>query len=368
MAYPQRHPAGLPIGRAEGGNTMRPIWLVAYCVVAAAAAGCATSERSTRDSLAGKWKDPGEFMGVRDQPPDASPERACPPGETRVVEIREADPAVDKAHHDQMRRLLIDSVAVPNTTVLLGPNVVLDFADASDDDIPLSFASCVTLMSVSGFPRDRPTTAKDVAASVPKTTSAPAVAAALAPPSALESARTPHSLGPLLKFGPTRRRFESLEDLFSNDYEKVFLEVRTIAGSDANDNVRICGFRLYGPSFGQQRTDEVGIQISRSLNVEISNMEIAGWGGKGIEVIDDPGQGPGQEPSTNHAGERIGRPEQVRVFNNYIHHNQHPRTFSDDHTAGYGVETNHGAWAQIYENVFDSNRHAIAAAGDAGGY
>ena len=82
-----------------------------------------------------------------------------------------------------------------------------------------------------------------------------------------------------------------------------------------------------------------------------------------------PEQGPGQEPPNNRPGERIGRPEQVRIFGNYIHHNQHPRTTGfDNHAAGYGVDVHHGAWAQIYENVFDFNRHAIAAAGDTGGY
>jgi hypothetical protein len=171
------------------------------------------------------------------------------------------------------------------------------------------------------------------------------------------SARTPSSLGPLLRFGPHR-----------SDAEKVFLSIDCIPDVPPNDHVRISGFRLYGPSFGQQSTDEIGIHIIRCLDIEVSNMEIAGWGGQGVAVLDDPEDGPGQEPPNNRPGERIGRPEQVRVFGNYIHHNQHPRTTFDSHTGGYGVETNHGAWAQITENLFDFNRHAIAAAGNAGGY
>jgi hypothetical protein len=308
-------------------------------------------------------------MGARDQP-QVAPEGACPTSGRRVIEIREADPAVDKAHHDQMRSCLIDAVAVPNTTVLLGPNVVLAFSDAPDTDIPLSFASCVTLMSVSSFPPVAfPTSSCDEPTIVRKPSPPPAGAAELQTRFAPQSARTPHSLGPLLKFGPTRKRIKSPKDIFfPPDYEKVFLDVRTIGGFAANDNVRISGFRLHGPSFGQQHTDEIGILITRSLNVEVSNMEIAGWGGQGIQVVDDPADGPGQESPNNREGERIGRPEQVRIFNNYIHHNQHPRTAFNSHTAGYGVETNHGSWAQIYENVFDFNRHAIAAAGDAGGY
>src|SRR5687768_9436916 len=152
---------------------MRPTWLVACCVVAAAANSCTTFEGSTRDTIAGKWKIPDEFMGVRDQPPEAP----CPPGERRVVEIREADPHVDKVHHDLMRKRLVEAVLVPNTTVLLGPNVVLDFSDAPEDQLPISIRSCVTLMSVSSFPPDRPSTVSDVAASAPGATPATAAAA-----------------------------------------------------------------------------------------------------------------------------------------------------------------------------------------------
>jgi hypothetical protein len=269
--------------------------------------------------------------------------RFCPPDSARIIEIQEADPRVDKQHHDDMRNLLVKSVGQPNTTILLGPNVVLDFSDASNDDIPLSFNSCVTLMSVSGF---GPETRRRLALGLP-----------------LPSARTPHSLGPLLKFGPHR-----------SDKEKVFFEIRSIEGFPPNDNVRISGFRLYGPSFDQQDVDDIGIQVNRSEKVEISNMEIAGWGGQGILVVDEgdddhqPPDGPGQEPPTNEPGERIGPNSHIRVFRNYIHHNQHPRDTFHDHTAGYGVEISSGAWGEVFENLFDFNRHAIAAEGDTGGY
>ena len=258
-----------------------------------------------------------------------APSGAClqdPP--PHFVEIRKADPTVNKQHHDLMRKLLIDSVAIPNTTILLGPSVVLNFTDADDKDIPLSFGPCVTLTSTRTFP-----------------------------PNAVQSARKPHSLGPILKFGPHR-----------SNAEKVFLSINCPATFQPNDHVRISGFRILGPSFGQQSVDDIGIQIVRCLDIEISNMEIAGWGGQAIQVLDDPEQGPGQEPPNNFPGERIGRPEQIRVFQNYIHHNQHPRTTFNNHTAGYGVDVHHGAWAQVHENVFDFNRHAIAAAGDTGGY
>jgi hypothetical protein len=227
-----------------------------------------------------------------------------------------------------MRWWLTESVAVPNTTIRLGPNVVLDFTDASDDVLPLSFGPGVTLTSVSGFPSVTVRPSRDNIAGAMETE---------------RSGRTPHSLGPLLKFGPHR-----------SDEERIFLEVRCVPGFQLNDGVRISGFRLHGPSFDQQSTDDIGIHIDRCVDVEVSNMEIAGWGGKGIHVLD------------RESDPRIDRPDQIRIFGNYIHHNQHP--VEDGHAAGYGVEVNHGAWAQIYENVFDFNRHAIAAAGDAGGY
>lgn len=261
------------------------------------------------------------------QPPPA--QRFCPKDPApSIVEIREADPEKDRRQHERMLRLLIQKARTPNTTILLGPDVVLDFSKAT---LPIEFGACVTLGSTSAFGPD-----------------------ALSTP-----ARTPRSPGPLLRFGPHR-----------NDDDKVFLSIH--CASETNDHVRISGFRLFGPSFGQQSTDEIGIHIFRCLDIEISNMEIAGWGGKGIHVVDDdagPAEGPGQVPPQNRPGERIGRADQIRIFRNYIHHNQHPRegVFAG-HAAGYGVEVNHGAWAQVYENLFDFNRHALAAAGDTGGY
>jgi hypothetical protein len=51
-----------------------------------------------------------------------------------VVEIREADPAIDKIHHDRMRDLFITKAYQPDTTILLGPNVVLDFSELGARD------------------------------------------------------------------------------------------------------------------------------------------------------------------------------------------------------------------------------------------
>jgi hypothetical protein len=68
-----------------------------------------------------------------------------------------------------------------------------------------------------------------------------------------------------------------------------------------------------------------------------------------------------QTANTDSVG-RITSPHQVRLVGNYILHNQQPQRL------GYGVDVGAGAWAQISHSVFDQNRHAIAANGNAGGY
>jgi len=309
---------------------------------------------------------PPDDAGVSASAPGQPARRLCPPSPApRVVEIREANPQVNKQHHDAMRDLLVRSVSVANTTVLLGPDVVLDFSDARNDDLPLSFGPCVTLTSTTNF---RPVLDPSPAGRAGRSARRGARGRADAPVGAgitnvgqRPPARTPSSLGPLLKFGPHR-----------GGGETIFLSIECRATHQPNDNVRISGFRLHGPSFGHQTVEDIGVFIFRCLNIEVSNMEIAGWGGQGVHVGDDfeqdQGRGPGQEQPDNHEGERIGRPEQIRIFNNYIHHNQRPRGILDNHAAGYGVAVHHGAWAQVYQNVFDFNRHAIAAAGDTGGY
>ena len=180
------------------------------------------------------------------------------------------------------------------------------------------------------------------------------------------SARTPSSPGPLLRFGKHGRNVAA-----------SFLSIRCDAEDETpSDHVRISGFRVQGPSLGQQTVDQFGILNFRCLDLEISNMEVFGWGGAAIRILDDGGHGPGQESPLNRPGDRIGRPEQVRIIGNYLHHNQHESSEENDgdsnpftqHAGGYGVDVHHGAWALIAENLFDFNRHAIAASGHAGGY
>jgi hypothetical protein len=62
---------------------------------------------------------------------------------------------------------------------------------------------------------------------------------------------------------------------------QTFLEIKCSPNNAANDGARISGFHLFGPTFGAQSIDQVGIHIIRCVDIEISNMEIAGWGKQG---------------------------------------------------------------------------------------
>lgn len=313
-----------------------------------------------------------------ERPPPASP-RFCPTDpQPSLVEIRKADPTADRNFHNSQRQRFVEAVGRPNTIVLLGPDVVLDFSDAPAEMLPVFFAACVTLKSVDSFV-DRPVAEGALA----RLTSESSAVGSLPAPG---PGRTPHSLGPLLRFGK-----HSAKD------EPVFLSIDCPAAEPGheheptNDYVTISGVRIEGPSLGQQTDDNFGIWIHRCIETEISNNEIFGWGGAGVRVFDDDRgeEGPGQEPGSNYPRERIGRPNQERIIGNYFHHNQHASEdesvdcdFSWDwlglkwvgcelfkqHAAGYGAEVHHGAWALIDSNLFDMNRHAIAASGKMGGY
>ncbi len=161
-----------------------------------------------------------------------------------------------------------------------------------------------------------------------------------------------------MRFGPTRKGVRNFFSLRS------FPDEGTAIGNRA-DHVRISGFRIYGPSFGQQSTSEVGIHIARSVDIEIANMEIAGWAEQGVG-IDDEDNGPDQPPGANGPGNRIRQPDDIRIHDSYIHHNQHPNI--DGHAGGYGVAAGIGAWMRVSHNVFDDNRHSVEASGESGGY
>jgi hypothetical protein len=302
-----------------------------------------------------------------------------------------------------MRTLFVQAAAGPDTTILLGPKVVLDFSGAADAESTIEIGRCVTIRSfVPSYrvpvgpvaeapepaaatelapPRRRTGAAANVRVRAEFMASANVDGLTMAPPEVPVTPATPVSgrssttPGPLLKFGPHRA--------VGN---RNFLRVAcSPSDPEPHDHVRIEGFRLLGPSLGYQEHSDTGILISGCVDVEVSNMEIAGWGAVGVRVQDganedytppllaEPWQlrklpGACREPPYNGPNGRIGTPSAVRIFDNFIHHNQHPRTLLEGGAAGYGVAVYQGAWARIYQNLFSDNRHAIAGSGNMGGY
>jgi len=288
-----------------------------------------------------------------------------------------------------------EAVQRENVTVRIGPDVELDFTDLREEvGLPIRPARCVTIRSVAGFladpqepedpeepeepegpPRppiltegpDRvehrpPPPAPDenggVAAPLDEEDleeAGEAIAPELTPSVEDRLGRSRTSLGPVVRYGgdaddPERVQFFKLTCLDEDRQERW------------GDGVRMAGFRLFGPDFGQAEVGHQGINICGCRDVGISHMEIAGWGGAGVYITDDEPEG-----DFCRAG-RIDEPEQVRITHNHFHHHQLPRGVFDSHAGGYGIDVQDGAWALIARNVFDWNRHAIAASGDAGGY
>ncbi|SPW32413.1 Attaching and effacing protein [Edwardsiella tarda] len=106
-------------------------------------------------------------------------------------------------------------------------------------------------------------------------------------------------------------------------------------------DTRMTGLRYIGPYSGTTTNNTtIGIQtVPGSRNIEVDNMELAGWPWAAVSV----------RTATN-----------VRVHSNYIHDNIKSNW-------GYGVVTQNGnAEAEIMCNIFDSNRHAIAGNGQSG--
>lgn len=313
--------------------------------------------------------------------------------------IRQADfPIGNPEQYRAALRRFIAAAGTPYALVILDPNLDIDFSSLPSiengvPNFPVQLARCVRLTSIARLdalrdvdvaappaetvvrdpppaqPRKRHTRVGAEANLPSATATDPKPERVPAPPNTLQwnaswadrliEARSASSLGPVLRYGPSR-----------SDHHGPFLNVN--CRWEARDNVRISGFRLFGPSFEQQSTSERGIQIYRCFNVEVSNMEIAGWGFAGVDVEDQQGEDrlsyfePLEPKGTKvEVWGRIRAFRDVRVFNSYIHHNQHPE---DDGAAGYGVVIGPGAWAHFYENVFDSNRHAVSAGSHSGGY
>jgi hypothetical protein len=321
------HGAGTAARRAAAPVETRPMtalmrlmpWavgLACLAVVTAAHALCTEGkivscsiggQAGTKECLGGHWG-PCEIAPEPDPDPPPPPP---PPPIGSFVRITDNSP--------ESINLFIRAVGTPNTLVLLAHDLDLDLTGY--ENIPI--VTGVTLTS------EAP----------PLGHAPPTIAAAPGPGFPLPDytvARDAHHLGPRVY---TRSRPLPL-----------FL-VRCNGVDIFGDNVRIVGFRLQGPHFETEEGDdnlERGLMIDSCTGIEIANMELAGWSGQAIYVQDE-----------DHL-QRISHPDDVNIHDNFFHHNQHKGG------NGYGVAVQHGAYARIERNVFDFNRHAIAASGDAG--
>jgi hypothetical protein len=330
----------------------------------------------------GKWSGCQAAHGTGGTGGTNPPPALCPTNRT-VVELSGVG---DQQERDRQRACFVKSVQPPNTNTIvrLGPEVDFDFSavhdhrSGQDKDTelfiyPIQLGACVTIESTSKLSGAVPcpetlTPRADGTVSTAGSTAARSAATDVlrnaaakfnlslptepAGPQESASARTPRSLGPVLSFG---------------DHSKTgipgttaFLQIGCSEDTRATGNI-IRGFRIYGPTFGDQKDmdDYVGIRIDNCSDAEIYNMDIAGWGGAAIEV---------RHPLLD--SQPLSWPDKtwVRIHDNYLHHNLHTANDNDSHSAGYGVNTSKKGCSDIYHNVFDYNNHDVTADGDAGGY
>jgi hypothetical protein len=302
----------------------------------------------------------------------------CPDAPSQIVEIRGSDTL--------WRDRLVAAVACPNTLVQLGPDVDISFADYAGA-FPIPVRKCVSLVSIDSFttpvvPNEPPPpfTCSEAGGSGPVIlrgagpgSGRPQIPGAgesarrvparrfdeivgnvddltVAPESGPGPARSAVSRGPIIRHG---KRSDAPRYFFKADCR-----------TNPDDGVRFSGFQLEGPDQGPQKVDQSGIAFDSCAGVEVSNMEISGWGASAIAVNDTFDEG--ELKRTQSDGGRITSPDDVLIVGNFLHNNQHPS--DGGHAAGYGVDLGDGAWARVSGNVFDQNRHSIAASGNVGGY
>ena len=158
--------------------------------------------------------------------------------------------------------------------------------------------------------------------------------------------------------------------IYTNDFNRKY-DLFIVEGS----KVRIEGLRIRGPSTSEDESHGVnGIKVRTaypngrtptglSRDVVIKGNELSGWPGAAVNVtgaidyaecFDDL---PASEKTARpwHAMSKTHAAEIV-IAGNYIHHNLR-------HNLGYGVVVHDGAYAMIQANIFDYNRHAVAADG-----
>jgi Right handed beta helix region len=267
--------------------------------------------------------------------------------------------------NDAVAAKIMSAVTIANTEVLLAQDVDIDFSRMSGMSIDgplLILAPCVTLASYKRWSNPVSGQGSRTVSPSPPVTLRPRVVARVVPPPSvgvpgeglvLGGGRTPNELGPAL-------RWSNQSNPLRQDGAAFIGAGCTVDPSvpSSNGGMRILGIRIIGPTPDNHFTAEKGVYVTGCHDFEIANSEVYGWGGSGIRVDDCPGKCgiPNSEPPLLY----------VRIHDNYIHHNQHSN--NGGNSEGYGIEVGPGAFAEIYQNVFDYNKHSVMADGHAGGY
>jgi hypothetical protein len=135
----------------------------------------------------------------------------------------------------------------------------------------------------------------------------------------------------------------------------------------AGNNVRVSGLHLRGPANGNRSSEQkytFALQVTEDYDqklgrgILIADNEFNEWTGAGVHV---KGKHEVRVPEQYEAG--WGRPTRddaglVLIQHNFFHHNALDG-------GGYGVSVGGGSYATVEGNVFDFNRHAVAASGGA---
>jgi len=149
--------------------------------------------------------------------------------------------------------------------------------------------------------------------------------------------------------------------LFSNEKSgDEHYPLFVVVGND----VRVEGLHLRGPEAGARADKDAKVDAIKVVedpnpkqplgrHVVIADNELNEWPDAGVQVSGAVQQ---EEPSAGYTGPRVLRKDAglVRVERNYIHDNAR-------NNAGYGVEVDGSAYVTIEGNVFDFNRHDVAA-------
>ncbi len=233
----------------------------------------------------------------------------------------------------EWRRLLVQAVGTPNTRVVLANDVDMDMSNLENiyvrEGVTLTSEAPIVMQPVVAPLGQAPVAAQPAAVGFGPMKILPGTV--FDPP----PARNAHTLGPRL---------------YTTTKPKPLFHIR--CNSDHSlwgDNVRFRGFRLQGPHWDTEEGDdnlERGIMVHSCVGVEIDNMELSGFSGQAVYVVDDL--------------DRQFNPDAVKIHDSFLHHNQH------EGGNGYGVVVSAGGYAKIERNVFDFNRHAIAASGALG--